>query len=82
MYEIHNQPIRKANDCAITPFDQSETLLNDSTSGYRATSAALCKKKKTNKLEEEVPRFAFSKETKEDFSGKQENKSTRAKTNL
>ena len=61
MYEIHNQPIRKANDCAITPFDQSETLLNDSTSEYRATSAALCKKKK-NKLEEEVPRFAFSKE--------------------
>ena len=44
MYEIHNQPIRKANDCAITPFDQSETLLNDSTSEYRATSAALCKK--------------------------------------
>ena len=81
MYEIHNQPIRKANDCAITPFDQSETLLNDSSSEYRATSAAL-QKKKTNKLEEEVPRFAFSKETKEDFSGKQENKSTRAKTNL
>ena len=46
MYEIHNQPIRKANDCAITPFDQSETLLNDSSSEYRATSAALCKKKK------------------------------------
>ena len=44
MYEIHNQPIRKANDGAITPFDQSETLLNDSTSEYRATSAALCKK--------------------------------------
>ena len=40
------------------------------------------KKKNENKLEEEVPRFAFSKETKEDFSGKQENKSTRAKTNL
>ena len=79
--------IRKANDCAITPFDQSETLLNDSTSEYRATRAALCKKKtkkkkQTNKLEEEVPRFAFSKETIKDFSGKQENKSTRAKTNL
>ena len=44
MYEIHNQPIRKANDCAITQFDQSEILLNDSTSEYRATRAALCKK--------------------------------------
>ena len=81
MYEIHNQPIRKANDCAIIPFDQSETLLNDSTSEYRATSAALCKKKnKQTNWRKKCQDLRSLK--KEDFSGKQENKSRRAKTNL
>ena len=93
----NNQPVRKANDCANKLFNQSETLLSDRTSEYRARSAPLCKKKQTNKqtnkekkrkqnrtskLEEEAPKFAFFEETIEHFTGKQENKGTRATTNL
>ena len=49
-YEINNQPIRKASDCTIKMFNQSETLLSDRTSEYREGSAPLCQKKKqTNK---------------------------------
>ena len=76
-------------------FNQSETLLSDRTSEYRARSAPLCQKKnkqtnkkrktkqnRTSKLEEEAPKFAFFEETIEHFTGKQENKGTRATTNL